>query len=339
MHTNQTQHYGFPLYVGTDIINPLTDFNETNEAIDEALYNANTASAQAVSKATEAEENVALYDTRIADAEAHASESLLATQATRDMIAYPFDPLKQGGYAIGDAVIHEGKLYEFIVSHTGAWDASDVKVVVITDSVKDTVEQGKEEIEQEVDAAIAVISQQTAKVTATQAIIAEPFNPAKVGGYKAGDFVTYADKLYRFDEAHTGAWSESGITNIVLTQGMRIYGLTAVLAEEDNERYYSLLNRLFTQIDMSRVTVDTVIEIRDFTTDDADYFKLAHKQDDELVFQGFRHYATNGTYEILNLDVKASSSLYDGTKITTSDVTKVNYSTDDASSVQITLIY
>lgn len=339
MHTNQTQHYGFPLYVGTDIINPLTDFNDTNEAIDEALYNANSASAQAVNKATEAETNVALYDTRIADAETHAGEALLATQATRDMIARPFDPLKQGGYAIGDNVIHEGKLYEFIVSHTGAWDASDVKVVVITDSVKDTVEQGKEEIEQEVDAAIATISQQTAKVTATQAIIAAPFNPAKVGGYKAGDFVTYADKLYRFDEAHTGPWAESGISEIVLTNGARIYGHEAVLAEVDDERYYSLLNRLFAKVDMSRVTVDTVIEIRDFTTDDSTYFKLAHKQDDELVFQGFRHYGMDGTYEILNIDVKESSSLYDGTKITQNGITKVNYSTYDAGSVQITLMY
>lgn len=37
-HTNQTAHYHLPQYVGTDIINPLTDTNGAYEAIDTALY-------------------------------------------------------------------------------------------------------------------------------------------------------------------------------------------------------------------------------------------------------------------------------------------------------------
>lgn len=37
-HTNQTAHYHLPQYVGTDIINPLTDTNKAYEDIDTALY-------------------------------------------------------------------------------------------------------------------------------------------------------------------------------------------------------------------------------------------------------------------------------------------------------------
>lgn len=37
-HTNQTAHYHLPQYVGTDIINPLTDTNGAYEAIDTAIY-------------------------------------------------------------------------------------------------------------------------------------------------------------------------------------------------------------------------------------------------------------------------------------------------------------
>lgn len=37
-HTNQTAHYHLPQYVGTDIINPLTDTNGAYETIDTAIY-------------------------------------------------------------------------------------------------------------------------------------------------------------------------------------------------------------------------------------------------------------------------------------------------------------
>lgn len=37
-HTNQTAHYHLPQYVGTDIVNPLTDTNKAYEDIDTALY-------------------------------------------------------------------------------------------------------------------------------------------------------------------------------------------------------------------------------------------------------------------------------------------------------------
>ena len=39
MHTNQTQYYNLPQYVGSDIINPLTDTNGAYETIDTTLHN------------------------------------------------------------------------------------------------------------------------------------------------------------------------------------------------------------------------------------------------------------------------------------------------------------
>ena len=41
-HSRETEHYQLPLYNGTDIINPLTDFNNANEKIDEVLYDTMT---------------------------------------------------------------------------------------------------------------------------------------------------------------------------------------------------------------------------------------------------------------------------------------------------------
>ena len=98
-HSRQTQHYNLPLYNGTDIINPLTDFNDANDAIDTALYNANQSASDANTKADTAVEAVAGYDTRITQAETKADNALTKNSDTEKMIANQFDPLKDGGYA------------------------------------------------------------------------------------------------------------------------------------------------------------------------------------------------------------------------------------------------
>lgn len=213
-HSRQTEHYNLPLYNGTDIINPLTDFNDANDAIDTALYNANQSASSANTKADSAVAAVAGYDERITAAENKADSALTKNSDTEKMIANEFDPLKDGGYAIGDSVIYNDKLYTFINPHTGAWDAGDVVNQPITDAVKSTIAAGKTEIEQETQDAIAEIATQTQKVTATQKMIAPAFDPNKVGGYAVDDRVTYADKLYKFNDAHTGAWLGTDVTEI-----------------------------------------------------------------------------------------------------------------------------
>lgn len=213
-HSEQTLHYGLPKYIGTDIINPLTDFNDANDAIDEALYDANSVAAHAETVAQSAVDEVGSYDERITQAQDYATEALTKVDNTMDMMADEFDPLKQGGYAIGDIVIYQQKLYTFINPHTGAWDAGDVVQQPIGDAVKATIEKGKSDIAEETAEALAEIAGQTQKVTATQAMIAPPFDSEKIGGYAAGDTVTYADKLYQFTSAHVGAWTGLDVNEV-----------------------------------------------------------------------------------------------------------------------------
>ena len=207
-HSRQTEHYELPLYNGTDIINPLTDFNNANETIDEAVYNANQRSVQAEQTAENAKDIAEGYDTRVTQAIDTANGAMTLANNTQDMIADDFDPMKEGGYKVGDFVIYNGKLYRFINAHTGAWDASDVQVSpVLIEAIGEVVDEGKQAIDEAVADAEEEIAGQTEKVTKTQAMIAQPFDENKVGGYAVDDVVTYADKLYKFTSAHSGAWT------------------------------------------------------------------------------------------------------------------------------------
>ena len=217
-HSRQTEHYELPLYNGTDVINPLTDFNNANEAIDLALYNANVHSNEAKDTANAASASVATYDTQIATAIAASNAAAIKAENVEKMMAEEFDPLKVGGYNVGDIVIHDGHLYYFINRHTGAWDASDVAEGNIGDAMAETIEQGKQEIAEETQEAMAEIADQTEKVTHTQVMIAPLFDADKDGGYAVGDVVTYADKLYRFTGAHSGAWTGADVEQIDVEQ-------------------------------------------------------------------------------------------------------------------------
>ena len=52
-HISTTTHYGFPIYGDTDIINPLTDFNDCNTAIDNKLYEVAQGTAGVVADITD----------------------------------------------------------------------------------------------------------------------------------------------------------------------------------------------------------------------------------------------------------------------------------------------
>ena len=219
-HSRQTEHYGLPLYDGTDIINPLTDFNNANEAIDTAVYNANQRSVQAETTANEAKDIAEGYDGRVTQAIQTANNAMTLANNTQDMIAEEFDPMKQGGYQVGDFVIYNGVLYRFINAHTGAWDASDVQVSpVLIEAIGEVVDEGKQAIEEAVEEAEEEIAGQTEKVTKTQAMIAQPFDANKSGGYAVDDVVTYADKLYKFTSAHSGAWTGLDVEQIDVING------------------------------------------------------------------------------------------------------------------------
>lgn len=232
-HSRQTEHYGLPLYNGTDIINPLTDFNDANEAIDEAVYNANQRSVEAEESAQQSAETVTEYDARITNAETTATNAGIKSNNTQKMIAEEFNPLKPDGYQVGDFVIYNDKLYSFINPHSGAWDASDVVEQPISEALETQIAQAKADIAQALADALAQIDAQLARVTNTQSMIAEAFNPNKVDGYNAGDVVTYADKLYEFDSDHLGAWTGADVTQtsiVAIVNGL-VASINALSAE------------------------------------------------------------------------------------------------------------
>lgn len=217
-HSRQTEHYGLPLYNGTDIINPLTDFNDANEAIDEAVYNANQRSADAQESAEQSAQTVTQYDERVTQAETTATNAGIKADNTQKMIAEDFNPLKEDGYKIGDMVIYNQHLYSFINPHSGAWDASDVVEKPIGEALETVIAQAKADIAQELASALAQIDAQLARVTNTQSMIAEPFNPDKEDGYEEGEAVSYADKLYVFDSDHHGAWTGTDVTQTSIVE-------------------------------------------------------------------------------------------------------------------------
>lgn len=210
MHSRQTEHYGLPLYNGTDIINPLTDFNDANSQIDEVLYDANERSAQAKQTAEQSAIIVTQYDARITEAETTATTAGIKAENTQKMIAEYFDPLKEGGYKVGDIVIYNDKLYSFINPHSGAWDASDVVEQPIGEAMEDVIAQAKIDIAQQLADALAQINEQLERVTNTQGMIVEPFS--ELESYEEGDVVSYADKLYIFNSSHEGAWTGTDVT-------------------------------------------------------------------------------------------------------------------------------
>lgn len=68
--------------------------------------------------------------------------TLTTSKADNDVIATEFDS-EAGVYAIGDLVMHEGKLYEFTTAHetAGDWDSTEVAEKTVSDEI-DTLKSG-----------------------------------------------------------------------------------------------------------------------------------------------------------------------------------------------------
>lgn len=126
-HSRETEHYQLPLYNGTDIINPLTDFNNANEAIDEHMYEIAEIAADAKNASQETSALVSTYEARIEALEQGGSGDNEKIVKTQSMLAPPFNPLKSGGYVEKEFVTYGDELYMFTTNHSGAWDAADVE--------------------------------------------------------------------------------------------------------------------------------------------------------------------------------------------------------------------
>lgn len=78
-------------------------------------------------------------------------EAAVATKTDQTVIAPEFDA-EAGTYAIGDMVMHEGKLYEFTSAHetAGDWNAEEVSEKTVSDEI-DTVKSGLTNLQNDVE--------------------------------------------------------------------------------------------------------------------------------------------------------------------------------------------
>ncbi len=79
--TNKTTYYGLSQYVGTDIINPLTDFNGDNEKIDTALHNIAEAAGSSAADITALTGRVTTDEGKITALENQNGNDVLVTTA------------------------------------------------------------------------------------------------------------------------------------------------------------------------------------------------------------------------------------------------------------------
>lgn len=79
--TNKTTYYELSQYVGTDIINPLTDFNGDNEKIDTALHNIAEAASSSASDITALAGRVTTAEGKITALENQNGNDVLVTTA------------------------------------------------------------------------------------------------------------------------------------------------------------------------------------------------------------------------------------------------------------------
>lgn len=81
MHTNTTEHYNLPQYVGSDIINPLTDTNGAYADIDAAIYAVASAQGTVDSDVENLKSRMTVAETEIDALEAQAGSQPLITTA------------------------------------------------------------------------------------------------------------------------------------------------------------------------------------------------------------------------------------------------------------------
>lgn len=209
-HTNETLHYGLSQYIGTDIINPLTDMNGDNAKIDEALYDANSNASEAKTTAQTTSALVETYEARIEALEQGGTGDVTKITDTQAMIAPPFDKLKSG-YAVGDKVTYNDKLYVFTRQHVGDWDENDVTsidVVDITDGISNNVSAINVNINR-IDNTIADIQSQIGNVEHRRfVVISDSYG---VGRNNTTPWITYLSNMLNVEEGNFYGYAEGSM--------------------------------------------------------------------------------------------------------------------------------
>lgn len=123
-HTNETTYYGLPQFIGTDIINPLTDTNGAYSAIDTALHDVAAVAGQAETVAGQASDDVSTMDARVTAVESSVQTMDEDIENISKAVAPTF--VTTASYQSGDYVMYNGKRYRFTATHVaGAWTGAD----------------------------------------------------------------------------------------------------------------------------------------------------------------------------------------------------------------------
>ena len=198
-HTNETTYYGLPQFVGTDILDPLTDTNNAYQKIDTALHNVAENSGQASEAAQQAVEDVGAMQGVVAGhttAIEGLSEDVAESGAN---IAEAFSP--DGVYLAGKVVSYNGLTYKFTANHNGPWTGLDAERWIAGDSVT--------AVEKDVAA-------NTTQVGRTRANIAPAFDADE--SYLAGRVVDKDGVTYMFTADHSGAWTGLDVVQWVVSE-------------------------------------------------------------------------------------------------------------------------
>ena len=123
-HTNETTYYQLPQFIGTDIINPLTDTNGAYSAIDTALHDVAAVAGQAETVAEQASDDVSTMDARVTAVEDSVQTITEDVENISKAVAPTF--VTTASYQSGDYVMYNGKRYRFTATHVaGAWTGAD----------------------------------------------------------------------------------------------------------------------------------------------------------------------------------------------------------------------
>ena len=198
-HTNETTYYGLPQFVGTDILDPLTDTNTAYSKIDTALHNVAENSGQASSAAAEAVQDVEAMQATVTGHTTAIEELSNDVAESGANIAETFSP--DGVYLAGKVVSYNGLTYKFTANHNGPWTGLDAERWIAGDSVS--------AIEKDV-------ATNTTQIGRTRANIAPAFDANE--SYLAGKVVDKDGVTYRFTADHSGAWTGLDVEQWVVSE-------------------------------------------------------------------------------------------------------------------------
>ena len=239
-------------------------------------------------------------------------------------------------YSTGDYVIKDAILYKFTTNHAaGAWNASHVTATSVVDEINGVVDNTLTTTGKAADAK-ATGDALASKINSD--IVAPEFSDSTA--YSAGSYVLKNGVLYKFTQAHSGAWTGTDAEEVTvggelnrldngsgsgLTEGVKVALLACfekvAWVDEDGQDYYdALYSALYPPADLVSISAVYTQSGTVYDTDSLDSLKsdlvvTAHMSDSTT--QTITSYTLSGT---LTAGTSTITVSYSG-KTTTFNVT------------------